>query len=125
MTPITIEFTIPSIPPSVNALYDIIYWKRKVELKPEVFAWKTKAKEAIPAWDAGDGLVQVNITFRYPMYHANSTLRPVDTHNMVKPLVDAIAEKQGWNDKIAKRGSWDTEDSPTPSVHVVLARVSL
>lgn len=123
--PLTIEFTIPFLPPSVNALYDVIYWKRCVQLKPTVLAWKTKAKEIIPAWNAGEGLVQVNITFNYPFYHANKTLRPVDTHNMVKPLIDAIAEKQGWNDKRAKIGSWYSQDSDTPSVHVILSQVTI
>lgn len=120
-----LRFTIPSLPPSVNSLHQIIYSQRRVELKPEVRRWRTGAKEYVPRaqWSSESSIIRVDTIFYYQMFTASGKLREFDTQNVLKPLIDLIAEKQGWNDKRAKGGSWDTVDSKDERVEVVLTEV--
>lgn len=120
------RFTIPVLPPSVNALHQIIYAQRRVELKPEVRKWKYDAKPYIPRvlWSSESSLIRVDTIFYYRIFTADGTLRVFDTQNALKPLIDLIAEKQGWNDKRAKGGSWDTVDSMDEKVEVVLREIT-
>lgn len=120
-----LKFTIPSLPPSVNSLHQIIYSQRRVELKPEVRRWRTAAKEYVPRaqWLSESSIIRVDAIFYYRMFAANGKLREFDTQNVIKPLIDLIAEKQGWNDKRAKSGSWDTVDSVDERVEIVLREV--
>jgi hypothetical protein len=122
-----LRFTIPSLPPSVNALHQIIYSQRRVELKPEVRRWRTTAKEYVPRcqWRSQSSIIRVDIIAYYRMFTSEGKLREFDTQNLLKPLIDLIAEKQGWNDRRAKSGSWDTADSVTEKVEVTLREVAL
>jgi endodeoxyribonuclease RusA len=120
-----VRFTIPLAFPSVNSLHQIIYSQRKVELKPEVRRWRSDAKQHIPRFipRSESSLLRADVVFHYPFYHANGKLREFDTHNAVKPLLDVIAEKLGFNDKRVKSGSWDSVDSLNEKVEVVLREV--
>lgn len=124
-TGIEIKFTIPLLPPSVNALYQIIYNQRRVELKPEILRWKHRAKEYVPRcqWKSESSIIRVDTVFYYRIFTAEGKLKIFDTQNVLKPLIDLIAEKQGWNDKRAKGGSWDTFDSKDERVEIVLTEV--
>lgn len=115
------KFTIPILPPSVNALHIILWSRRKVELKPEVRKWKNDAIVFVPRITLLDNtLVQVDVVFHYRFYHASGKLRVFDTHNTVKPLLDLIATKVGVNDNRFKKGSWDSVDSADEKVEVTL-----
>jgi len=120
-----VRFTIPLAFPSVNSLHQIIYSQRKVELKPEVRRWKNDAKSHVPRFVLQSQLsfIRADVVFHYPFYYANGKLREFDTHNAVKPLLDLIAEKLGFNDKRVKSGSWDSVDSTDEKVEVVLREV--
>ena len=116
------RFTIPLLPPSVNALHQVIWAQHRVELKPEIRQWKYEAKQYVPRveWGSASSIIRVDTVFYYRMYTSTGELRVFDTQNVIKPLIDLIAEKQGWNDKRAKAGSWDTGDSVDERVEVVL-----
>lgn len=116
------RFTIPLLPPSVNSLHQIIYSQRRVELKPEVRQWRYRAKEYVPRvrWLSESSIIRVDTVFYYRLFTLDGKLRIFDTQNVLKPLIDLIAEKQGWNDKRAKSGSWETVDSTDEKVVVVL-----
>lgn len=120
-----VRFTIPSLPPSVNSLHQIIYSQRKVELKPEVRRWRSDAKVYVPRceWLSESSIIRVDIVAYYRLLTAAGKLREFDTQNLLKPLIDLIAEKQGWNDKRAKAGSWDTVDDAKERVEVQLTEV--
>lgn len=120
-----LRFTIPLLPPSVNSLHQIIYAQRRVELKPEIRQWKFRAKEYVPRcqWRSESSIIRVDTIFYYRMFTSDGKLRVFDTQNVLKPLIDLIAEKQGWNDKRAKGGSWDTFDSVNEKVEIVLTEV--
>lgn len=116
-----VKFTINSVPPSVNALYQILYNQRRVILKPEVQAWKTSIKAEIPAFDPGDSIVRVDMIFWHRWYYKNGNLRRWDAANCHKPLMDAICEKQGWDDSRVKFGSWGSVNSEQERTEVTLS----
>jgi len=120
-----VRFTIPLAFPSVNSLHQIIYSQRRVELKPEVRKWKNDAAIFVPRiqLQSESSLIRIDTVFHYPFYYANGKLREFDTHNAVKPLIDLIAAKAGFNDKRAKFGSWDSVDSEKQKVEVFLREV--
>jgi hypothetical protein len=120
------RFTIPVLPPSVNALHNIIYSQRKVELKPEVRKWKNDATMFVPriVLQSEKSIIRVDTVFHYRFYYANGNLREFDTHNAVKPLLDLIAAKAGFNDKRVKCGSWDSVHSIDEKVEVTLRELT-
>lgn len=121
------QFTIPLLPPSVNSLHQVIYSQRRVELKPEIRQWKYRAKEYVPRceWLSASSVIRVDVVVHYRMFTTAGKLKEYDTQNLLKPLIDLIAEKQGWNDKRAKAGSWDTVDSVEEKVEIRLREVNL
>lgn len=121
------RFTIPLLPPSVNSLHQVIWAQRRVELKPEIRQWKYRAKEYVSRveWESESSIIRVDVVVHYRMFTSEGKLREFDTQNLLKPLIDLIAEKQGWNDKRAKAGSWTTVDSVSEKVEVVLREVAL
>ena len=115
------RFTIPCLPPSVNALHNIIYSQRKVELKPEILRWRTEIARYMPRVALSEGsLVRVDLVFHYPYLYQNGRLRRFDCHNMVKVLLDVIAWKAGFDDSRVKDGSWRSVDSEEEKVEVTL-----
>ena len=118
------RFTIPVLPPSVNALHNVIWSQRKVVLKPEVLRFRSDASAFVPRMEFTDGsLIRVDTIFYYHFYHQNGKLRVFDTHNAVKPTLDLIAWKIGVNDNRFKAGSWDSVDSADEKVEVTLREV--
>lgn len=119
-----LRFTIPSLPPSVNALYQIIYAQRRVELKPEARRWKSESKKYIVGFRPREGsLIAVDATFHYRFLTANGNQRVFDAANLLKLLIDCIAEKCGFNDCLVRHGSWSSVDSSDERVEVVLREV--
>ena len=122
----SITFTIPNLPPSINALYQINFHRRTVSLKPEVQVWKTDAKQYIPAWSPREGsIVRADVIVRLPWYCLNGKLKRQDVQNFLKPLLDVITERQGWDDSRAKFGSWGSVDCEEKSVEVTLSNVEV
>lgn len=118
------RFVIPSLPPSVNALYQIIYSQRRVELKPEAYRWKSDSKKYIVGFRPSAGsLIAVDVTFYYRFHYANGNPRVFDAANLLKLIIDCIAEKCGFNDCLVRHGSWSSVDSPDEKMEVVLREV--
>ncbi len=118
-------FVVPVLPPSVNALHNIIYSQRKVVLKPEILKWRSDIACFIPRMMlASSSLLCVDLVFHYPYLYANGKLRRFDTHNMVKVLLDVIAWKADFDDSRVKDGSWRSVDSDEEKVEVRLRELS-
>jgi|SRR3990167_6748104 len=122
------SFMIPFLPPSMNSMYNILFALRRVELKPEVRLFKTKAKEYIPllAPKEDSYLFKLDAVFYYNFFYLNKKLKKVDSQNLMKVLIDAVAEKNGIGDEYMKFGSWEsyhTEDYNR--VECVLSQVAL
>ena len=79
-------------------------------MKPEVRAWKTQAKMMIPAMvpHADSYVFRLDAHFTYNWVHKNKAFRKFDTSNMMKILIDAVAEKVGIKDEYVKCGGWET-----------------
>lgn len=119
------HFTLPSLPLSHNSLYQIIYSQRRVELKPECRLWKTESKQHVPKFKVGDGsLIEINVTFYYSFLYRNGKPRVFDAANLLKLLIDTVAEKCGFNDCLVRRGSWASIDSTDERVAVTLTEIT-
>lgn len=119
------SFTIPLLPPSVNSLHNVFWSLRRIELKPEIRRWRSEAKAYVPRFmpTSTKAIIEVEVTLYYPLFTKVGELRSYDSHNAIKPLLDMIAEKQGWNDKQAKVGSWRSVDSKDEKVEVKLREI--
>ena len=92
-------FSLPSLPPSMNAIYSIIYSQRRIELKPEVRLWKSKAKGFIPPWAMGEHEeLELELNLHSNWIYKNGKARRLDLQNLLKVLIDAICEKWGVDD---------------------------
>lgn len=122
-----VSFSIPSLPPSVNAIYQIIFHQRRVEMKPDVRLWKTQAKEYVPRIEAKDEteFFMIDAVFCYPFFYKNGKVKKLDTQNLLKVMIDAIAEKVGFNDTLVKFGSWQSYHDEDERVYVTVKQIKL
>ena len=112
-------FMIPSLPPSVNSLYDVLFNLRRVELKPEVRLWKTRAKEFIPPFKVEKGQrVATSYRFYGRWRTKEGALRKVDVRNMVKAVEDSVCSKQGWDDSQVWEGCVEKVECDQEKVQV-------
>ncbi len=102
VSPKSIKFRIPSIPPSMNDIYYHIkdhYGRYTYVLKGEVRLWKTKAKEYVPPFAIDPGqLFYFNWTATNDWCYSSGKSRRYDLFNLEKVLVDAVCEKLGVDD---------------------------
>lgn len=92
-------FTLPSLPPSSNAIYQVIYSQRRIEMKPEVRLWKSRAKAFIPTWPIPEG-EELDLEFRMEgnWLYKNGKPKRMDVQNLLKVVIDALCEKWGVDD---------------------------
>lgn len=118
----SIRFVLPSMPPSVNGMYNIIFSQKRVELKPEARKWKSDAKSYMPPRSfAPDSTLRVDVHFACSRFYKNGKLRVYDVSNLLKLLIDAVAERYGFNDARVWSGSWSSTDSDRERVEVVVS----
>jgi|SRR3990167_480950 len=98
-----VRFVIPSLPSSSNSIYQILWGLHRIQMKPAVAFWKSKAKEYVPRHTIRDGtMVALSLTFSGGWYYKNGKLKREDLPNLLKVVVDAVAEKGGWDDKLIR-----------------------
>jgi len=115
------EFTIPQLPSSMNKAYQIIRLPGlplRVEMTPEVRRWKTEMGVFIPKLEptSDSFLFGIEMTFFYPFFYKNGKMKKFDTQNLMKVLIDAVAEKNGIDDSYFKKGSWESVHSEEEKV---------
>ena len=97
-----LRFRIPSLPASMNAIYQIMFHLKQVQMKPEVRAWKTQAKQFVPRWvlprGIETGFLRLGLVFRGDWFYKNGKARRIDLPKLKKIRVDVIAEKLGFDD---------------------------
>lgn len=95
----SVEFRLPAPPPSMNAIYNILYFKRRVEMKPEVRAYKNQAKMYVPPFDTlKEDKVGISMAVAQDWFFKNGAMKKQDVQNMAKVLVDVVSEKMGFDD---------------------------
>jgi Holliday junction resolvase RusA-like endonuclease len=117
----SVTFVLPSLPPSVNSLYQVIYSQRRVELKPEARRWKSDMKQYVPRFKVGEGTeLRIDLEFNF-----NYVRRRFDAANLMKLAIDCICEKLGINDKAVRHGSWcSINNTEREFVQVVLTEIT-
>lgn len=125
-TPVNeVRFTLPSLPISVNSLYQIRYSTREVFLRPECSRWKSEAKGHVPRFKVSEGAsVVIHATYHYPFHYRNGKPRVFDVANLLKLTIDTIAERCGFNDFLVRGGSWNAVDSINERVEVVMREIA-
>ena len=95
----SVDFRLPTPPPSMNALYQIIYGQRRVELKPEVRQYKNTAKMYVPKFDTTkEDKLGISMSVSQDWFFKNGAMKKQDVQNMAKVLVDIVSEKMGFDD---------------------------
>lgn len=119
------RFTLPSIPSSVNALYQINFSQRKVFMNPEARLWKTQMKMMVPRIKASEvtHFFKIDRIYYYSFFTKNGKVRKLDTSNLDKLLLDTIAEKCGFDDSLVKFGDTESYNDTNERVDVVISRV--
>jgi len=97
--PTSVTFKIPSLPSSMNKMYQINYNTRQVFMAPDVRVWKSKAKLFMPVWKIEeDWIYKMSLTFSGNFLFKNGKVRKIDLQNLVKVVIDAVAERYGFDD---------------------------
>lgn len=118
-------FRIPSLPASNNSIYQILFHQKRVIMKPEVRTWKTQAKQFMPPMIGDDTyLFRIEANFTYNWMYKNGNMKRFDTQNLMKVLIDAVAERYGFKDELVKWGNYaSTHDDEVERVDVKLVRI--
>lgn len=104
---VAVSCFIPLVPPSMNALLQIVWSQRKVESKPSIRLFKTQFKEYLPIWTPTPNTIyQIDFLFIQDWYYLNRKLKRQDVSNLLKCCLDAIAERYGMDDAYFRQGSW-------------------
>lgn len=96
-----VEFLVPFLPISVNAIYGFKTGRRgvKVFMKDEARQFKEKAKLFMPPRTVGlYDLLEVHLQFRGKWWNKCGTVRRFDIQNLEKILIDSIAERYDFDD---------------------------
>lgn len=120
-----VKFTLPSVPKSVNSLYQINFSQRRTYLNPDAAMWKTQMKMMVPRIKEAltDGTyIKVDRTYCYNFFHKNSNLKKMDSCNFDKLLLDTISEKTGIDDSLFKFGSIESYNDKE-CVEIVISKV--
>lgn len=125
--PNAVRFTLPSMPVSVNGIYQVLFKQHRVELKPEARRWKSEAKQHMPPWkpESGTSFICIDVVFYYNFYGKNGALVEKDTHNYMKLLQDAVAERYDFKDSRVKRCPIDSRHAKKESVVVIVSEYNL
>jgi len=94
-------FLIPTVPISVNEIYQINHRQRRVYLHPKALLFKTQAKMFMPPkppWLKERTKLYLMIIIFNNLYFKNGNVRKYDLQNLEKILIDAISEKYGHDD---------------------------
>jgi Holliday junction resolvase RusA-like endonuclease len=119
------RFTLPSIPSSINALYQISFAQRKVFMNPEARLWKTQMKLLVPRIKTSETthFFKIDRKYYYPFFYKNGKVKKVDTHNLDKLLIDTISEKCGFDDSLVKFGDTESYNDINERVEIVISKV--
>lgn len=116
----SIRFVLPGpLPPSMNDLYTPTFRGGRMtgmRMKDGARRWQQSMLLSIPRFVVTEGA-----TLKIDMeFHFDWKKRRFDTQNICKILIDAVASKLGFNDKIVRHGSWASVNDEKEYVVVTL-----
>jgi hypothetical protein len=100
-----VTFTIPKLPPSMNALYEPSFRGGRftgMKMKDGARNWQQSALEYIPRFEISEGsTLRIDMEFCYDW-----AKRRFDAANLGKIVIDSIAYRLGFNDRIVRGTQW-------------------
>jgi len=118
----SVSFKIPFLPPSFNSLYgvDSRFGRVKVFLKSEGRQFKEKAKMFMPSSKIKFEKLRLEIGLFGKWFCKNKKPKRKDLQNLEKILIDAIAEKYGFDDSLIFEKLTVKEESGSEAIKVTL-----
>jgi len=123
----SVSFTLPSLPGSLNVLYELnrpdsgLPRKR---LKAEWALWISNMMPYVPAFRVQENsILRIDRCYYLPWFYRNGHWRKVDVVNMDALLFNLISRKIGIDDLYVKQGFMDSRDSNKNKVIVTLTEI--
>jgi hypothetical protein len=123
-----VSFELPSLPGSLNVLYELnrpdsgLPRKR---LKAEWALWVSKMMPFIPPFSIKENsILRVDRCYYLPWFYGNGRWRKVDVVNMDALLFNLVTRKIGVDDSLVKVGMLESRNSPVNKVVVALSEIT-
>jgi len=97
-----VEFKIPGVPLSYNQHMQVNYYQRQMYLTKDAREWKKRVKLSTPDFEIAPGaLLSIYVEVHSDhWYTKEGKVRRIDLPNLDKLLIDAIANRLGFDDSI-------------------------
>lgn len=122
-----ISFTLPSLPASLNELYELNRHDSglpRKRLRAEWSLWVTKMIPHVPAFTIQpNSVLRIDRCYYLPWFYKNGNWRKLDVVNLDALLFNLVTRKFGIDDLFVKRGYLDSHDSQEHKVEVVVTEV--
>lgn len=123
----TVSFTLPSLPGSLNDIYELNRHDSglpRKRLRKEWALWVSKMLPYVPAfYIAENSILRIDRCYHLPWFYGNKKWRKVDVINMDALLFNLVTRKIGIDDSLVKMGMLDSHDSPLNKVDVVITEI--
>jgi hypothetical protein len=124
----SISFTLPSLPGSLNDLYELNRHDSglpRKRLRSEWALWVTKMMPLVPAFTIQpNSVLRIDRCYCLPWFAKNGRWRKVDVVNMDALLFNLVTRKIGVDDLYVKQGYLDSRNSQENKVEVVITEVT-
>lgn len=118
------EFKIPTIPPSVNSVYRIIWHLKRFELHPDIRKFKSDVGYFIRPIDTeNENLFSFSFEYHANWYTKNGRIKRHDGMNCDKVLYDAVMEKLGIDD--SRVWKWDGKKVQNDNEKFTIVRIGI
>lgn len=123
----TVRFTLPSLPGSLNVLYELNAPNSglpRKRLKGEWALWVSRAIPFVPAFRIQtNSILRVDRKYFLPWFYKNGNWRKVDVVNLDALLFNLVTRKVGIDDMMIKQGFMDSVDSTENKVEIVMTEI--
>lgn len=124
----TVSFTLPSLPGSLNDIYELNRHDSglpRKRLRKEWALWVSKMMPYVPLFTiAENSILRIDRCYHLPWFYGNGKWRRVDVINMDALLFNLVTRKIGLDDMLVKRGMLDSRDSIENKVEIVITEVT-
>jgi len=124
----SISFTLPSLPGSLNDLYELNRHDSglpRKRLRSEWALWVTKLMPLVPAFTIQpNSVLRIDRCYYLPWFYGNGRWRKVDVVNMDALLFNLVTRKIGVDDLYVKQGYLDSRNSHDNKVEVVITEIT-
>lgn len=124
----SISFTLPSLPGSLNDLYELNRHDSglpRKRLRAEWSLWVTKMMPIVPVFTVQpNSVLRIDRCYYLPWFYGNGRWRKIDVVNMDALLFNLVTRKIGVDDLYVKQGYLDSRDSQECKVEVVISEVT-